>query len=107
MNSWMLVLILKTLPKTDAKEFEETKIILKPRKEWKNDILRFSLLFVLSLLCFGLLSHIPYIAPFFFIGGFLGMIMSSMYFARAIFVWKNYDEIFSKDEIMKLDIKKF
>ena len=104
MNAWMFSVILKTLPKIDANKFEETKVILKPRKEWEMDIWKYSATFIVFLLCFLLLSRVPYAAPFFFLAGFLGMIFSFLLISRAVIVYKNYDDLFSKDEVAKLGV---
>ena len=103
MNAWMFTLILKTMPRTEASKFEDSQIIIKPRKAWKNDIFKYSAMLVVSLLCFFLLTFVPYLGPVFFIAGALGAIFSLMFDLRAILVYKNYYELFTKEQIAKLD----
>ena len=50
MTSMLLNVIIRTIPKVDANEFEDSRIIVKPRSEWKNDIVSYILLFVISIL---------------------------------------------------------
>ena len=52
-------MVLKTMPRTDANDFEDSKIILKPRKEWKNDIFKYLSLFLISILSVWLTDKLP------------------------------------------------
>ena len=38
MNSMLLNVILRTIPRVNANEYEDSKLVVKPRNEWRNDI---------------------------------------------------------------------
>lgn len=103
MHSYLIAMVLKTMPHIDINQYEDNKIVFKPRNQWKEDCVKFVLLFLVFSAIFFLLSEIRYIGPLFFLIGFLGMIMSIGYSLRAFFVYKNYDEIFSKQNIEKMN----
>lgn len=106
MNTAMLVLFLKSIPKTDRNNFEESQIVLKPKNEWKTDIFIFAATLIGSVLAFFFLTEVPYAGTFFFIGGFLGTILSLFYFLRAITIYKNYENLFEDENIKKLVTKR-
>ena len=105
MTSMLLNVIIRTIPKVDANEFEDSRIIIKPRSEWKNDIVSYILLFVISIALFILTDKLPiqYVGTFFFIGGIVGMLAGAFFALRAILVYKYYFEIFREEDIRKLD----
>ena len=43
MNALLLNIIIQTIPKTPANEYEEAKLIVKSIKSWKNDIYTYAL----------------------------------------------------------------
>ena len=104
MNSWMLCTVLKTMPRTDANDFEDSKIILKPRKEWENDIFKYLSLFLISILSVWLTDKlpVPYAGTLFFFLGIAGFFISCICGFRAIVVYKYYDDLFKKADIDKL-----
>lgn len=102
MNSFLMVLILKTMPRIDANKYEDGKIPVKPRDDWRNDIFNWIIGFAASLVSFIVLKFIPYVGVLFFMGGFIGMIMTLMYLLRAIVVYRHYDDLFTKENIDKL-----
>lgn len=102
MNSFLMVMILKTMPRIDANEYEDGRIPVKPRDDWRNDIFNWLIAFVASTVSFFVLTHVPYIETLFFIAGFLGMVLSLMYSFRAILVYRYYDDLFTKENIDKL-----
>jgi len=106
MNAFMLNLFLKSIPKANANEFEESRIVLKPKEEWKTDIVIFAITFVGSILAFFFLTTVPYVGTFFFIGGFLGTVLSLFYELRAITIFRNYENLFTDENINKLICKK-
>lgn len=90
------------MPRIDAKDYDEGKIIIKPRDDWRNDIFNWIIGFAASLVSFIVLKYIPYVGVLFFMGGFLGMVMSAMYLFRAIVVYRHYDDLFTEENINKL-----
>lgn len=75
MNILLLNVIVRTIPKIDANNFEDSRLIVKPRKKWLEDFVNDILIFVSSLIAVVLTDKlpIPYIGTFFFIGGFYGI----------------------------------
>ena len=105
MNSWLFVIILKTMPRTDVNSFDESRLILKPRKEWKADIFFNILIFIISFFAFFLTEKIrvPYLGTFLFIGGFYGIFHGLVFSIRAYLVYKNYDDLFREEDVRKID----
>jgi len=102
MNGYLLNLFLKSIPKSKPDEFEYSRIILKPKKEWKSDIWLFSSLLFAALFSLIFLTEIKYVGTFFFLGGFFGTPVSLFFLLRAVTIYRNYEKIFNDDEIKKL-----
>ena len=102
MHPVLLYITLKTIPKIDAKDYEEAKVILKPRKTWGWEAVSYFTGLIASVLCFILLSTTPYVGQFFFLIGFLGSLYSILYGIRALLVYINYDDLFTEENIKKL-----
>lgn len=107
MNSMLLNVILRTIPRVNANEYEDSKLVIKPRNEWKNDIVSYIILFFVSLAAFILTDKlsIPYVGTFLFMGGFVGIFWGFLMALRAIAVYKYYFELFREEDIKKLDVK--
>ena len=105
MNSMLLNVILRTIPKVDANEYEDAKIVVKPRNEWRNDIISYILLFIISLAAFILTDKlpIPYVGTFLFMGGFVGIFGGLLMALRAFLIYKYYFQLFREEDIKKLD----
>lgn len=104
MNAMLLNVILRTIPKVDANEFEDSRLIVKPRKAWKDDIINDILIMLFSIAAFVCTDKlpIPYIGTFLFIGGFVGFFYGLLFCIRASLIYKYYYQIFKEDDINKL-----
>lgn len=105
MNLILLNIITKTIPKVPANEFEDAKLIIKPRNDWKNDISKYASIFVVSIIAFFLTDKInlPYVGNIFFFGGLIGSLSGIFFCIRAILVYKYYFTIFREEDIKKLE----
>ena len=105
MNILLLNVIIRTIPKIDANNFEDSRLIVKPRKKWLEDFVNDILIFVCSLIAVVLTDKlpIPYIGTFFFIGGFYGIFHELIFGIRAFLIYKAYYQIFNEDDIKKLE----
>lgn len=105
MNALLLSIIIKTIPKVDANNYEDSKLIVKQRKEWKTDIINDIFILIVSLISFISTDKvkIPYIGTFLFIGGFLGSFYGVIFSIRAYLVYKYYYDIFKEEDIKKLE----
>lgn len=105
MNILLLNVIVRTIPKIDANNFEDSRLIVKPRKKWLEDFVNDILIFVSSLIAVVLTDKlpIPYIGTFFFIGGFYGIFHGLIFGIRAFLIYKAYYQIFNEDDIKKLE----
>ena len=105
MNILLLNIIIKTIPKTDANDFEDSHLIVKPRKAWLEDVIKNFLIFLVSIIAFIMFDKlsIPYIGTFFFIGGYYGIFHGLIFGFRALLIYKAYYQIFKEDDIKKID----
>ena len=105
MNAMLLNVIIRTIPKVDANEWEENRLVIKPRnkyiKEAINDIL-IAILSIIAFICTDKLK-IPYIGTFLFMGGFFGTFWGTLSSLRAFLIYKVYYQIFNEEDIKKLD----
>lgn len=101
MSSWQIVVILSTIPRIDAKKFEYNQIKLKPKSEYKTDFIYNIIFAVLGIAIFFLYSF-PYLGVFFFMGGILCFSFNLLLGFRNWAIWKNYEQIFTKENIEKL-----
>ena len=102
MNTFAFVKMLKSMPRVDANQFEETNFIVKTRNEYKNEIFNSCIGIILSIVVFFVLSRVPVIGPFFFIAGFTGFLISIQWLYSSIYVYRHYYDLFSEDVIKKL-----
>lgn len=101
MTAWHLVVILRTIPRIDAKKFEDNQIKLKPKSEYKSDFIYNIVFAVLGIAIFFLYTF-PYLGVFFFMGGILCFLFNLLLGFRNWVIWKNYEQIFTKENIEKL-----
>lgn len=108
MNILLLNVIIRTIPKIDANKFEDSRLIVKPRKEWLEEFINNILIFLFSIIAVILTDKlpIPYIGTFFFMGGFYGIFHAILFGIRAFLIYKAYYQIFKEDDIKKLDNSK-
>lgn len=107
MNYWIFLGLSKKLS-TKGQDIEDARrYIVKPKKDWKIDIISYSILFVISLLAFILTDKfsIPYLGTFLFFFGFLGMITGGFFTFRAIMVYRHYEDLFKEEDVKKLKDK--
>lgn len=107
MNSMFLNVILRTIPRVNANEYEDAKLVVKPRNEWRNDIASYIILFIVSLIAFIMTDKlpIPYLGTFLFMGGFVGIFWGALMALRAVLVYKYYFQLFKEEDIKKLDVQ--
>ena len=105
MNSMLLNVIIQTIPKVDANKYEDGQIIVKSRRKWKNDFFTGLFLFVVCIAAVVLTDKlpIPYVGGLLFIGGVFGMIYSSLFALRALLVYKYYYDIYTEEDLKKLE----
>lgn len=105
MNSMLLNVIIQTIPKVDANKYEDGQIIVKSRRKWKNDFFTGLFLFVVCIAAVVLTDKlpIPYVGGLLFIGGVFGMIYSSLFTLRALLVYKYYYDIYTEEDLKKLE----
>lgn len=105
MNSMLLNVIIQTIPKVDANKYEDGQIIVKSRRKWKNDFFTGLFLFVVCIAAVVLTDKlpIPYVGGLLFIGGVFGMIYSSLFTLRALLVYKYYYDIYTEEDLNKLE----
>lgn len=105
MNSMFLNLIIQTMPKTPANEYQDSKIIVKSRKAWKKDITKYFFIVVTSAISFFLTDKIPipYIGNFFFLYGICGFLSGVFFCLRAFLVYKHYYDIYKEEDIKKIN----
>ena len=105
MNSMLLNIIIQTMPKVDANRYEDGKIIVKARSKWKSDIINGLVLILICIAAVILTDKIPlpYIGSLFFIGGIFGMLYSFLFTLRALLVYKYYYDIYSEEDLKKLE----
>jgi hypothetical protein len=105
MNILVLNVIIRTIPKVDANEWEDSKLVVRPRSEWKKEAINDFLIFLVSIIAFFMTDKlpIPYVGTFLFIGGFLGTFYGLILGTRAFLIYKAYYQIFKEDEIRKLE----
>ena len=101
MNSWMYVIVLRTIPKIDASRYENNQITLKPKKEYFSDFIYSMIFTLICIVCFFLTS-VPYLGVFFFIIGTVGTLYCLLLSFRNAFIYRNYEQIFSEENIKKL-----
>ena len=108
MNPVLLNIIIKTIPKTEANQYEESRLIIKSRSKYKKEAINDLLICIFSIIAFICTDKIkiPYIGTFLFLGGFFGSIWGALSSIRAYFIYKAYYQIFSEDEIKKLEPEK-
>ena len=102
MHPYFIYLLLRTLPHSEQKKLEEKSINIKPRKQWRQEALNYLLVFIISIVCFIMLSTVPYAGPLFFLIGIIGAIYSIPLGIRAILIYKYFDDIFTEENIKKL-----
>ena len=104
MNTILLNVIIRTIPKINANDYEEARLIVKPRNTWLYDSINKLLLFIFSVLAIVLTDkiRIPYIGTFLFIGGFYGVFYGMIFGIRDFLVYKAYYQIFKEEDIKKL-----
>ena len=101
MNHAFLLFLLKSEYRVNELNFEN-KIEIKPRSHYKQNAINNLLAFVVSIVCFILLSKVPYAGPVFFLIGLMGSLYSITFFIKALLIYKHYDQIFSEENISKL-----
>src|SRR5574344_504761 len=103
MNILLYNIIMKTMPHVDSETYNSDKFIIKKRELWKQDIFKYVLIFAVSFVSFFFLVNVYYLGTFFFIGGFVGMMTSILFVLRAIIIYKNYYDLFKKEDIDKIE----
>ena len=105
MNSMLLNIIIQTIPKTDANNFEDSRLIVKPRQKWKEDGFKGLIILLLCLAAIILTDKVPvpYLGSIFFIGGFFGLLYTLMFTIRGFIVYKYYYDIYKEEDLKKLD----
>ena len=94
--------LLSLIYKAREINLEEQKFQIKPRLEWKKSAVCFLSGTILSLLVFLLMSKIPYAGPVFFLAGLSGFLYCLVFCIRDFLVYKDYDNIFTEENIKKL-----
>ena len=94
--------LLSTIYHAKEIDLEGQKLQIKPRPEWKKSAVCFLFGTILSLLVFLLLSKVPYAGPVFFLAGFAGFLYCLVFCIRDFLVFKDYDNIFTEENIRKI-----
>lgn len=105
MNSMLLNIIIQTIPKVNANQYEDGQLLVKPRKSWQSDYITGFLLCILCIIAIILTDKlpIPYVGGLLFIGGFFGLIYSLFFALRALMVYKYYYDIYKEEDLKKLE----
>ena len=105
MNSMLLNIIIQTMPKVDANRYEEGRLIVKPRRKWKNDAISGFSLCIICIVAIILTDKlpVPYVGGVLFIGGFFGLLYSLLFGFRALMVYKYYYDIYNEEDLKKLE----
>lgn len=104
MNSMLLNIIIQTIPKTPANEYEESKLIIKSRKAWKKDRKNYSVLAISAAIAFVLTDKlsIPFIGNLLFTFGVCGFLAGIFFGFRAHVIYKHYFDIYKEEDIKKI-----
>lgn len=105
MSSYLLNIIIQTIPKVPANEYQEAKLIVKPRNAWKNDIFKFFVILITALISLFIFDKIPipYLGNVFVLYGVFGSISGIIFGLRAFIIFKHYFDIFEEDTLKKLE----
>ena len=80
----------------------DQKIEIKPRSYFKHRAITFSLVLIISIISFIVLSKVPYAGPIFFLASLAGALYSITFFVKSLLIYRHYDKIFSEENIKKL-----
>ncbi len=107
MNSFLLNVIIQTIPKTPANEYQDSKLIIKSRNEWKKDRVKYFALTITAAIVFFLTDKlpVPFIGLFFFLFGIGGFFSGLFFCFRACMVYKHYFDIYRDEDIKKIEEK--
>ncbi len=107
MTSMLLNVIIQTIPKVNANNYEDGQIIVKSRRKWRSDFITgFSIVAACIIaVIFTDKLPVPYVGSLFFIGGIFGMLYSFLYAFRALMVYKYYYDIYTEEDLKKLEDK--
>lgn len=105
MHGLLLTVIVRTIPKVPANEYQDSKLVIKSRNAWKKEIQKNLIIMIsaiISLLIFDKLP-IPYIGIFLMFYGFFGILEGFFMMLRAYVVYKHYYEIYRDEDIKKIE----
>jgi len=105
MNSMLLNIIIQTIPKVDANRYEEGRLIVKPRGQWKSDAISGLIICIICIIAiiFTDKLSIPYVGSLLFIGGSFGFLYAAMWGFRGYLVYKYYYDIYKEEDLKKLE----
>lgn len=106
MTSFLLNIIIQTIPKVPANEYQDAKFVVKSRNAWKQDIFEFIMIFITSLICLFTFDKlpIPYVGNILVLYGVFGSISGVIFSFRAYMVYKHYYDIYEEEIIKKIEI---
>ncbi|MCQ2590853.1 MAG: hypothetical protein MJ179_10555 [Treponema sp.] len=105
MNSFLLNIIVQTIPKVPADEYNDAKLVIKSRKAWKKDIFKYILVFISAIICLFIFDKlpVPYVGNVLVFYGFIGTLGGFFMILRSFMIYKHYYDIFQEDDIKKIE----